>query len=250
MAIRRRRQVQERLQQALDVTGVLQVLAADHLGDPALAIIDHRRQVIGDAQILARQDHVAGPPRVGGDLALARLDEGQAVKSAQSALGGADRQPPGERLARVQPPRLFGLAQRFAEIGRLGLVRRLADSRGHLGPGLEAAVQQAGLGQPGQRRRVAVQPPRLDDHRLVPDEAQPGQVLEDGGLELRPAAGGVDVLHAQQETAADGPGGVEGGQGGKRVPAMQQAGGGGGEAGDESRGRRAHASWRARAWRA
>ena len=38
--------------------------------------------------------------------------------------------------------------------------------------------------------------------RGLPAQPEPGEVLEDGGLEFRPAAGPVDVLDAQQKTPA------------------------------------------------
>lgn len=44
----------------------------------------------------------------------------------------------------------------------------------------------------------------LAPHRLFPIEAEPGEVLEDRGLEFRPAARPVDILDPQQETAAHG----------------------------------------------
>ena len=57
-------------------------------------------------------------------------------------------------------------------------------------------------------------------------------------VEFRPAAGGVDVLDAHDESAAGGPAGVMRGvmgeDGGKGVASMEEAGGGGGEAGDQT----------------
>ena len=44
----------------------------------------------------------------------------------------------------------------------------------------------------------------LAAYRLLPAQAQPTQVLEDRGIEARPAAPGVDVLHANDEATADG----------------------------------------------
>src|SRR5260370_41719635 len=43
---------------------------------------------------------------------------------------------------------------------------------------------------------------RLPPHRSFPGDAEPGEVFIDCGLELRPAAGRVDILDAQQEPAA------------------------------------------------
>jgi hypothetical protein len=90
----------------------------------------------------------------------------------------------------------------------------------------------------------------LPHHVAVPGKAQPGEVLEDGRLEFGPAAAGVDVLDAQQETAAGGAGGVMGEDGGKGVAAMRQAGGRGGEAADERLRRVVQAAVLGRAWRA
>jgi hypothetical protein len=42
----------------------------------------------------------------------------------------------------------------------------------------------------------------LAPHRRFPGEAQPGQVFENGRLELRSAAGGVDIFDAQDEAVA------------------------------------------------
>jgi hypothetical protein len=52
----------------------------------------------------------------------------------------------------------------------------------------------------------------------LPAQAKPGQVLIDGGLELGPATGAIDILDAQDETAAIG--GARGGQRRKGVAAM------------------------------
>ena len=43
---------------------------------------------------------------------------------------------------------------------------------------------------------------RLAAHRFFPINSEPMQVVEDRGLELRLAAGAIDVLDAEQETAA------------------------------------------------
>ncbi len=43
---------------------------------------------------------------------------------------------------------------------------------------------------------------RLAARRLWPVQPQPAQVFDDGGLEFRPGPRLVDILDAQQETAA------------------------------------------------
>jgi hypothetical protein len=104
-------------------------------------------------------------------------------------------------------------------------VGRLADRRGYLGSGAETPVEEPPLAQLVQRRGIGRQPPGLKDHGAIPDQAQPGEILQDGFGEGWPAAGGVDVFHAQQEAPAGGAGGVMGEKGGKGVPSVKQAGG-------------------------
>jgi hypothetical protein len=99
----------------------------------------------------------------------------------------------------------------------------------------EAAVKEAAPAQGLKGALVGVHAPRLDEHRRVPGEAEPDQVLKDGGGELRPAAAGVDVFQAQQKLSTRGPGGVMGENCAEGVPAVQQPGGRGREAGDEGR---------------
>ena len=55
------------------------------------------------------------------------------------------------------------------------------------------------LGQPVQGRAVVVQMIGLAADGSGPCEAQPGQVLHQLPLELRPAAAWVDILDPQQE---------------------------------------------------
>ncbi len=50
--------------------GLEQVVAADHVADPLQGVVDHHRQVIGHAHVLARQHHVAGQVRPRLDQAL------------------------------------------------------------------------------------------------------------------------------------------------------------------------------------
>ena len=64
---------------------------------------------------------------------------------------------------------------------------------------------------------------RLAQDRLLPCNAQPGEIFEDAGDVLLAAAGNVDVLDADEEAAAQPPRHVEPGQGGKRMPEMQRA---------------------------
>ena len=93
--------------------------------------------------------------------------------------------------------------------------------------------------RPGRGRRavehlaVVGEMIRLAAHLAVPVEAQPAQILEDGRLELRPAAADVGVLDAHQEFAAGLARPRPGDQ--RRIGAaeMQQAGRAGGKTRDD-----------------
>src|SRR5262249_54014041 len=60
-------------------------------------------------------------------------------------------------------------------------------------------------------------------HRLLPGDAEPGEVLVDRLLVFAPAARGVDVLDAQQKPPTGGARHVEIDQRRQRVPQMQVA---------------------------
>jgi hypothetical protein len=82
----------------------------------------------------------------------------------------------------------------------------------------------------------------LAPHRRFPAQAEPGEVVEQGGLELRPAAGDVDVLHAQEEAAAGLGGERAVGHGGIGVAEMEVAVRRGREADDRLGEGRGHAN--------
>ncbi len=64
---------------------------------------------------------------------------------------------------------------------------------------------------------------RLAQHRLLPGDAEPGEILEDAGDVLLAAAGDVDVLDAHEEAPAEAPRHVEAGQRRQRMAKMQRA---------------------------
>jgi hypothetical protein len=114
-------------------------------------------------------------------------------------------------------------------------VGRLAYGGEDLGAGAEAAIEHAqGLEAP-ERGGVVRPMSRLAPDGAVPVEAEPGQVLFDGGDEGRAAADLVDILDAQNEATPGSPGGAKGGEGAEGVAAVEIARGRGGEAGDEGR---------------
>ncbi len=113
-----------------------------------------------------------------------------------------------------------------------------ADFFGHFAAGAKARVDHAELPQSGQGGRVGGQAVGLAQWFLVPGEAQPLQVVEDGGEILGPDAGVVDVLEAHEEAPATGAGEVVGDASGQRVAEVETPGRTGGETGDDHRRRR------------
>ena len=100
----------------------------------------------------------------------------------------------------------------------------------------------AGIDQPGglqalRRGAVARESLALGNHRPVPGEAEPGQILKEGRHILRAAAVAIEIVVAQEEAASGAAG--PGGRGPKRarMAQMEVAGGRGGEAAAVGEGR-------------
>jgi hypothetical protein len=172
-----------------------------------------------------------------GDAALAPLAPGQAVEAADRRFRPVERQAPGERVAASRALSLLvwrqGLRGERDGVDRVVAMRGTGDGPEHLASRAEAAVEHAQLAQALERRCVGGPARRLAQDGRLPVQPQPGQVLVDGRLEGGAAAGEVGVLDAKEEAPARLPRGGPGGQGGKRVAAVQAAGRARGEAGDE-----------------
>src|SRR5690606_35465769 len=168
-------------------------------------------EMIAGRRFLACQHHVAEtvaqqawrhaldalafvPPdeRPATDLRAGRGD----VESERIGLAGGDAR---LALSRAQAPAGAGIDL------PLEAVRGMAgggDLRLDLSARAEAGIEQAALLQCFERGGVVAEMLRLDPHRLLPAQAQPGEVLEDRGGVFRAAARDVDILDAQQETTA------------------------------------------------
>ena len=97
----------------------------------------------------------------------------------------------------------------------------------------KAAIDQPALAKGVYSGGIVCKMVRLTPHRLFPVKAQPAQVLIDAVLIFGAAAGGVDVLDAQDETACGVFGGLIGRQRREGVPLVQASGRRGRKAGDE-----------------
>ena len=135
-----------------------------------------------------------------------RPRSGVCARPASSDFGVAriDRRP-----VRIARPRAGALA--------------LGHQRRNLGAAFEARIQQSLRLEPRQRGAIVVEMLALPPHRLLPCDAEPGEILEDRLLVFRPAAGLVDVLDAQQQAPARRPRHVEIQQRGQRMADMQIA---------------------------
>ena len=103
-------------------------------------------------------------------------------------------------------------------------VRCIADSVEDILARPETAIEQTSPVQVVDHGRIVSQVFGLAANRPVPDQPQPCQILDNGVLKGRLAAGRVDILDPEQKTSPDLAGGAPGGQGGKGVAAVQPAG--------------------------
>ncbi len=103
-------------------------------------------------------------------------------------------------LGRRQPPPVTGIERHAVGIVR---PRRLPIALGHeprdLPAAFEAWVDETHPLEPGKRGAVIVEMLALAAHRLLPAQPQPGEILIDRLLVLRPAARTIDILDPQQQ---------------------------------------------------
>jgi len=159
---------------------------------------------------------------------------GRHVEPERVVVAGRDARGAGRRVdgaARPRIDRAVGARRR-----RVRRTRRGVDLRGDLAARAEAGIDEPGRLQPREGDAVVVEVIRLPSRRPIPDEAEPRQVLEDRGLELRAAARAVDVLDAEEEDAAARPRLALGEERGVTVAQVQQPRRGRREARDDARG--------------
>ena len=100
-------------------------------------------------------------------------------------------------LARIAAPEETGIERRAIGIDRPAGGRSL-----DLGAGGKAGIEQAHLLEPPGGCAVGRHAPGLEYDRLLPGNAEPGEVGEDAGDELWATAAYVDVLDAHEEPTA------------------------------------------------
>ena len=194
-----------------------QIGPAHDVGDARCRVVDDDRQVVGDADVLARKHRIAPAQRVGRD----RSARGVAPRQRSCARDRPrDVEPPGDAVVVAGPPHIATTAG--ARIYRDSPMRR---ALGDFGPSADARIEQSRGAQRVERGRVSrrVAALQLDP---VPSDAEPIQILDDpvdeGGA--RPTA--IDVLEAQQEASAVRSGRGAGGERRIGMAQVQSAGGG------------------------
>ncbi len=170
------------------------ILAAHDVGDAKVDVVDHARQEIEPAAVLAPHDGVGEQLRV-------------------EALRAPNEVGPFDRPVVIEPEAPVSrapLGRRFA--GLLALVdRRQPAPEQHLAAKLEllgrlvAGVDAAGLAQPLELAFVQVESLRLTHDPLGP-QAEPVEIVADGLVEPGGRALPVGVVDAQDEAAAVLPG--------------------------------------------
>src|SRR5690349_5675827 len=88
-----------------------------------------------------------------------------------------------------------------AAVGIARPIAHAADGARDFETRAEAGIQQAAVAQPLDRGRIEREMLRLAQDRLLPREAEPGEIVENGLLVLRTATVEIDVLHPQEEAA-------------------------------------------------
>ena len=200
------------------------VVAADHVGDAHVVIVDHHRQHVGRRAVGAQQDQVVELGVLDRDLALDRSSitvspsRGALRRMTKGAVRPAPRLHVAPRAVDAERPALPGGA--LALLGELFL--------GHVAAiGGAAAEQLVGdLGVPRPELRLVI-------FVAVPIEAEPAQPVEDRVDRRLGRARLVGVLDPQQVLAAVVAGEQPVEQRGARAADMQEAGGRGREAGDD-----------------
>ena len=159
------------------------IVAAHHLGDPHLGVVDGDGEVVEDRAVAAGDDEVVVAAVGKADRAADQvLDHGLAV------------------VGHAQPHRAAAVAGRLAAVAAVGAVLGL--------PGLDVlgggrvAVGGAGVEQLLQRLGVALGPRGLRDRPHVPVELEPLHRVEDLRDVLLGRALAVGVLDPQHQLAA------------------------------------------------
>ena len=208
MPVARLAKAKQRLQQTVDRSRSKQVPSAHDVGHSLKRVIDHHRQMVARRQIAPAQDNVApnlwGRRARRGNGALAEFGPAEIRRS------GVDRAPhveaKGRTLASRETSVCFRRKKRAAGSGIERRAVRVAlpiRGAGDLRTAAKAGVDQAPLIETGERPGVVVGVLALPARRRGKAKPEPGEVVDNGALQLRFAARSVQIFNAQQQVSVD-----------------------------------------------
>lgn len=214
-----------------------QVRAAHHLGHTELGVVHRAGELIARVTILPPDEEVA--KIAAGERTL--RTEMPVVENHLAAVGHAEAPVAGEARGVERRERRSGRRSPGGRVERLVVGGRAARARALVrsgkGPGEIFARAMAGEDQSygvkaGESSAVAIQAGGLKHGRLLPAQAEPREILQRGGGELRPATRRIEIVDTKEQASARGAGPGRGEREGASVPEVQAAGGRGREAAD------------------
>ena len=172
MIVAWRLDLEQRLQQAMDVGGVEEILTTGNEVHPLQVVIDHHGEMIARGGVLARKDRVAQKLGLGSNPAGTAVVPIQGTGQRQSLV---DVEPPSEGLALAHPVLAFGSSDIAADTridefgigpvrGAAGLLRLDANLLARA----EAGIDHSLILQPPQCRGVALHAGTLSQRLAVP----------------------------------------------------------------------------------
>jgi len=186
---------QRREQEKLAKGGADKILAAHHLRDAQRGVIDGAGKLVAGQAVLSPYEKVAEiAPADGGAQAEASIGE-----SHRLAVGHTEA--PVARQAGCIERRQGGVGGWTPGGGVEGFVIAGdfvggGEGAGEIFAGAVAGVDESGFVQTSEGVAVGGQAGGLHDDGLFPRQSKPGEVGEGGCGELRPAARGIEVVHA------------------------------------------------------
>jgi hypothetical protein len=204
--------------------GFDEVGAADDFGDAEVGVVDGAGELVAGDVVFAPDEEVAeiasGDSALGAEVGVGE-NELFVIGDAEAPVGG---DAVGERRERCVGGRTEGFG-----VDGFVVEMRGAGGFGDIAAGAGAGENQAGGVEAGEGGTVEREALALGEDGAVPVEAEPAEVFLKSGDEFGAAAGGVEVVVAEEERAAGGAGALVGDPESARVTEVEVAGGGRGQ---------------------
>ena len=223
MAVKRHRQVEQRLKQPVHMRRGEEIGAARDERDALRRVVHGDGEVIARRRVFPGKDDVAERQRIGRHGAGGFVRPGERPGQRQ-CLCHVEAQREGAALADFLGALGIGKGATGARIYRPFRPLRRIERAGDVGARAKARIDEPRRLEPAERRAIVLEMARLAPHIAVPVEPEPGQILEDRGDEFLAAAAFVDVLDAQEKAPALLARAAPGIERGKSVAQMQEPG--------------------------